>query len=190
MKKQSERGFYMVLDTWYVYRCFNGKRYRFTTGCKDLEEAKEWLKRNHPEFLTDNKKSKKEDIDVSDASKFKFTSTWYSETLSRVKYRNKAIGAKPISFNCLETIVRRSKGKCELTGIPFNCRKIGKASRLPFIPSIDRISPNLPYTKSNCRIVCLAVNVALNEWGEEVLDLLVKSRANYILGLTFAIANC
>jgi len=38
----------------------------------------------------------------------------------------------------------------------------------PFIPSVDRIEPREPYTFQNCRLVCWTINMARNEWGEEV----------------------
>ena len=59
--------------------------------------------------------------------------------------------------------------KCALTKIDFDIpteRNSHKAS--PFAPSLDRIDSNRGYTKDNVRIVCVAVNYALNEFGEEV----------------------
>jgi len=95
----------------------------------------------------------------------------------RVSKRNAAI--RKIPFGLLEQVfegmVRRANGKCELTGIPFSfCREAG-VRRNPWAPSLDRIDSRKGYTWSNCRLVCVAVNLAMNEWGEEVLFKLAKA---------------
>lgn len=48
-------------------------------------------------------------------------------------------------------------------------------SKNPYSPSIDRIDSRIGYTKSNCRIVCVAANYAMNEWGDSVLRELALS---------------
>lgn len=47
----------------------------------------------------------------------------------------------------------------------------------PFGPSLDRIKPALGYTRGNLRVVCQIVNVAMNEWGLEALEVLVEAMA-------------
>ena len=42
-------------------------------------------------------------------------------------------------------------------------------------PSIDRINATKGYTKDNVRIVCLAANVAMMQWGENVLYIMAQS---------------
>lgn len=59
-------------------------------------------------------------------------------------------------------------GRCALTGVEFVFDKPQKGYRRPFAPSIDRIDPRKGYVKSNCRIVCAALNIAINDWGEDV----------------------
>ena len=44
---------------------------------------------------------------------------------------------------------------------------LGQAKRA-YAPSLDRIDPEGLYTADNCRLVMVAVNFALNAWGEEV----------------------
>lgn len=58
--------------------------------------------------------------------------------------------------------------ECQLTGIPFDTEK-PKGKKRPFAASIDRIDSARGYSADNCRLVCVAVNVAMNEWGESVL---------------------
>lgn len=56
-------------------------------------------------------------------------------------------------------------GMCELTKIPFNM----KAIRSWDSPSLDRIKPENGYVLENVRVVCLAINCALGNWGQDVL---------------------
>jgi hypothetical protein len=60
-------------------------------------------------------------------------------------------------------------GRCALTGLPFDLRKVGTGqARRPFAPSLDRIEGDKGYTKDNVRLVCQAVNFALNRFGEDI----------------------
>jgi hypothetical protein len=71
--------------------------------------------------------------------------------------------------------VEKQGFRCALTGIPF-FSKWGDRSphRNPTIPSIDRIVPAAGYVQSNCRIVNLAINTMMLDWGEEFFVHLVK----------------
>lgn len=66
---------------------------------------------------------------------------------------------------CIETL-RAQDGVCAVTGMKFECRPIGSSGRAPLGPSFDRIDPAKGYTRENTRIVVLAVNVMLLDWGE------------------------
>lgn len=68
-----------------------------------------------------------------------------------------------------DTLVERSGGRCMVTGIEFQFTKFEGSSRRPFAPSLDRIDSSKGYTPQNCRLVCVLVNLALNEWGLEPL---------------------
>lgn len=68
----------------------------------------------------------------------------------------------------LLTLARRSKGCCELTGLKFEFDQKPGWKRHPLGPSIDRIDPERGYEVDNCRLICLALNIAINEWGESV----------------------
>lgn len=58
---------------------------------------------------------------------------------------------------------------CAVSGLPFDVAQTADHNRRPYAPSIDRIDGMLGYTKDNCRIVCCAVNLAMNDFGEKVL---------------------
>lgn len=64
--------------------------------------------------------------------------------------------------------------KCKLTGIRFDNKAYNVISN-PFRASIDRIDPSKGYTKDNVRLVLVAVNFALNEFGEDTFKVICKS---------------
>ena len=67
------------------------------------------------------------------------------------------------------------KGKCELTGLPFDLSTPQNTKNNPYSPSLDRIdSKNKNYTPENTRVVLSAVNMALNEFGLEVMKPIMK----------------
>lgn len=69
-------------------------------------------------------------------------------------------------------LYKNQQGCCLLTGIPltFEMNPDGKRFYMPYSPSLDQIRPGEGYTESNTRLVCVAVNLALNRFGEEVLQ--------------------
>jgi hypothetical protein len=88
----------------------------------------------------------------------------------RVRCRLNAKGRRAIDFDLTEpdvmALAESANWRCAVTGLRFSNEVI--ANRRPYAPSIDRIDSALGYTKDNCRLVCAAVNIALNVWGETV----------------------
>ena len=74
-----------------------------------------------------------------------------------------------LSADVARQLWARCGGRCELTGIEFEFEHHGSNLRRPFAPSIDRLENSKGYEISNVRVVCAAVNVAMNQWGEAVL---------------------
>jgi hypothetical protein len=92
---------------------------------------------------------------------------------------------KKIPFDLIDHDVRElfimSMGKCTLTGIPFR-RPEGEKIRYrknPYAPSIDRIDNALGYTRANVRLVCVAINLAMHQWGLEFFDELISARQKF-----------
>ena len=75
-----------------------------------------------------------------------------------------------LTFEDLEFLIAASGGRCELTGIPFRQERSDEWTKAPFAPTVDRIDRTKGYVHGNCRIVCHAVNVAINEWGQDVFE--------------------
>lgn len=78
----------------------------------------------------------------------------------------------------LTQLYQQQSGKCAVTGLDFVFDKTIDFSKRPFVPSIDRITNNLGYTKNNVRFVCAAVNLAINEFGDAIFDQICEA---YIL---------
>lgn len=74
----------------------------------------------------------------------------------------------------LKILSRRLRGRCELTGIPFDFSK-GPAWMRPWAASIDRIDPKRGYHLDNCRLVCFVLNTAMNQWGIDPVIRLAKA---------------
>jgi len=57
--------------------------------------------------------------------------------------------------------------RCAVSGQPFTLEPLN--GKRPYAPSIDRINSAIGYVPGNTRIVCVAVNYAMNVWGESVI---------------------
>jgi hypothetical protein len=86
---------------------------------------------------------------------------------------------KLIEFDLSEQFIiellHKQNNKCALTKIEFDILKIKKSKTRPFAMSIDRIDSSKGYTKDNVRLVCVAVNLALNEFGEDIFNKICKA---------------
>lgn len=80
---------------------------------------------------------------------------------------------RKIAFNLtypdVEKLLADSENKCALTGIHFETRLPEGARFRHWMPSIDRIDCRGCYEVGNVRLVAMAVNIALNDIGEEAL---------------------
>jgi hypothetical protein len=102
------------------------------------------------------------------------------ETMVRVYHNAKSRSVlRGIPFALTESdfakLVLRAGGRCELTGIPFRYECGQDVRRRPFAPSLDRIDRRYGYDLANCRLVCVAINIALNEWGEGTFMVLASA---------------
>jgi len=71
-------------------------------------------------------------------------------------------------------------GRCAVTGLSFNLQAYRDALvRHPFAPSIDRKLSSGGYTKGNVRLVCVAVNFGMGQWGDEVYLKLAHAAVEY-----------
>lgn len=106
-------------------------------------------------------------------------------------YRNTEKNAKrrEIKFDLtradLVEMLSESQGVCAVSGIKLRLDEVKQKNvRRPWAPSIDRIDSFAGYSRENCRIVCVAANIAMGQWGEEILLALAKgiAKKNIIAG--------
>jgi hypothetical protein len=80
----------------------------------------------------------------------------------------------------LRQLWQRCGGHCAMTGLPFFETQIGTgAARKPYAPSLDRIDPEQPYVRENCRLVRVCVNFALNAFGDDVFLEMAEAAVTY-----------
>lgn len=82
----------------------------------------------------------------------------------REAVRRAALKRHPISLTESDKLrqVWWSKGRCELSGIPFDMTKHESGGWRPFTPSVDQISSRKGYGMSEVRLIVLIANVAMN----------------------------
>jgi|SRR5215208_1021263 hypothetical protein len=74
-----------------------------------------------------------------------------------------------LTFDDIERMFSDQKGCCAISGLSFAPTRLPNAFvKHPFAPSLDRIDCTGGYTPGNVRLVCIAVNFGLGQWGEEV----------------------
>jgi hypothetical protein len=67
-------------------------------------------------------------------------------------------------------------GQCAVTGVKFSLERFADALvKHPFAPSVDRRLSSGSYTEDNVRLVCVAVNFGMGQWGEEVFLTLARA---------------
>lgn len=109
---------------------------------------------------------------------FRGMPSWVRE-MYRISERNAKRRKIPFTLNRQEfrEIVERAAGRCMMTGIEFEFERYEGSCRRPFAPSLDRIDSSKGYSADNCRLICVLVNLAMNQWG---LGPLMKVAKNLI----------
>lgn len=95
---------------------------------------------------------------------------WVRNVVYQARRRAKRRGLDfTLTATDVQALVERAAGKCEVTDIPFEHRRTHAGHARPFAASLDRRDSTRGYTPDNCRLVTVAANAALGEWGDEVL---------------------
>lgn len=84
----------------------------------------------------------------------------------------------PFDLDVQQIQARIDVGRCEVTGYALDVSPLTERyQHRPNSPSLDRINPKKGYVMSNVRVVCLAVNTALGNWGEAAFLPILKAWA-------------
>ena len=102
--------------------------------------------------------------------------SWLHRAVRRMHSRRKGHWTgRTVTLSQLATLLLQSNGRCQVTGIAFSDRRVNGSRVVPFMPSIDRIDSSRGYEWGNCRVVCLAVNLAMRDWGTEAMIRIAKA---------------
>jgi hypothetical protein len=111
---------------------------------------------------------------------------YWSSPIGRANQLLRAAGTRArdcgVDFTLnLEWALKKLKGNCEMTGLPFDLESGGKKGKYnPYAPSIDRKIPGSHYTPENCRMVLIAINIAVNAWGEEIYRKIARAHLKHL----------
>lgn len=146
---------------WYAVGRINGRQHEYSLKHTDIEVAKAIL-----DGIIENKRRRSDEFCWPDDAAPK----WAKRLLDGAKWRSGKGGITfSLTLDDIKHMADRAGGRCEVSGVPF-CGDNSCGKRRPFAPSIDRKVPEDGYVPENCRLVCFAVNVALSDWGEDVLN--------------------
>ncbi|HEX5319039.1 MAG TPA: hypothetical protein VFW46_07770 [Stellaceae bacterium] len=100
-----------------------------------------------------------------------FTTLWYDQYEKAYRVRARAAPQKGTRFLLTRDefwgMVIRARGRCQMTGQPFDRFYRGPTGKHPFIPTIDKVNPVGDYTADNCQLVTWISNVAVCDFGRE-----------------------
>lgn len=155
----------------------NGKHGR-QAACKECDSArgKQYLqapdklarrKETQSQWYKDNKPAVQQQKAESYRTRRARHLVWSAAT----RAKRKGIAFSLTDGDVAEVQRRIDAGCCEITGTPFDL----SSGRHFNSPSIDRIDSTRGYSSDNIRVVCYAMNAAMNEWGEGVLLQVVTS---------------
>lgn len=103
-----------------------------------------------------------------------FVKTLFSQVKKRSVKNKLDINITP---EFIEQMLIENDYRCSITRIKFNGRKYKGQRIRPWIPSVDRIDSRGGYTKENVRLICASVNVALNQFGDDIFNTIVAQAA-------------
>lgn len=96
--------------------------------------------------------------------------------------RRRGIGHS-LTLEDVRLLFRLAKGRCQVTGVRFSQAKVSGPTP-PFAPSLDRIDNDQGYHVDNVRLVCVAFNNAVREWGDIVIYEMVIALLSKLLEST------
>ena len=100
---------------------------------------------------------------------------WARRQVARANRKNGPTGPR-FTEDDLIALWSDCGGKCAVTRLEFSFALVGiSLVKHAYAPSLDRIKAGAPYTHENCRLVMVAVNFAMNTWGQDVYLTLARA---------------
>jgi hypothetical protein len=153
---------------YHAHGTLDGRRIRQSTGERDIRRARVALDNIHTQNSYDwRPREINGDADWADVAKW---------VCVRHRTRAKEYGV-PFELDPADVfnLLRATGFRCAVSGIALT-RKVGPSALPdPWSASLDRIEPRHGYLKDNVRVVCLAANLAMNQWGYDTLLRLAKA---------------
>lgn len=161
---------------WHVDGMMNGSRVRKSTGTGDLRIARVALDDIFTATQGWRPGEQSDDASWADVAKW---------VCSRHRIRAKEYGVPfDLTPGDIHALMRATEFRCSVSGIALT-RKVGpSATPDPWSASIDRIEPRHGYLKDNARVVCLAANIAMNQWGYDTMLRLSRAVVRNAAGVT------
>lgn len=145
--------------SWYVYWWDGVRVRRRSAGTAERVEAEVFLADFTAELRGGRRPSKEAE-------------GWEAIADRMVERQRRSAKARNIPFaltaRYVLALLQRANFRCSVSGIGFSDER-GEFHKNPWAPSIDRIDNRGIYEPGNVQIVCLAVSLAMNEWGYDVL---------------------
>lgn len=155
------RGIYKRGNIWWYT---TGRKVRRSSGSSDINEA--LAQRAHAVALRRHRACSDEWRKWV-AEQRADSNSWLRRTFNRMRRKSRLrTWGDCLALEDFVRIVLASDGKCAITGIEFSRTEL---KRDPFAISVDRINSARGYCAGNVRVVLLAVNLAMSQWGEASL---------------------
>jgi hypothetical protein len=156
-----ERLYLVVRDgIYYVHGTVDGRRIRRSCETRDHTVAQRVLH----DIAREHTSGWRVQYDESDNDWRSIAAEVHARHKSSAKVRGILFDLKPLDVYAM---MEATGFRCAVSGVPFSRSAAGK--RDPWAPSIDRIENRHGYTRDNVRVVSLAANIAMNNWGYDVL---------------------
>lgn len=150
-------------DRWYATWCVGQRSYRISTRTKDRRQA-DRIGHEIEASLAPSDDAKA----VARISGRAYAQALYVKLRSR-QHSPKQRHACFIDADHIHKLLLASGGRCAVSGLPLSFERPSGSTRNPWAPSLDRIDARRPYEVGNVRVVCVAANIAMLDWGYGVL---------------------